>query len=358
MLRELQHKERPEYRMVACDTMTLLQLVCLKHTGEYLPTNFCNSTAWSYTLKDGKKQGKFNPYADNLLTNPFKTLTDTHPIQQKIMREVLHSELKQVFTFKVEIADIYAGMIGIDFRCLLTPDEIQALCWARKTILSQSGCGRYLIHNTNRDIPYWYIWLRDDLTELEVTDIANNPTRRRNFGHGWGESHLVLCLSMLTHNPRIKSVLEKFYADTDGKIKQLQKIVKGWATIVTTDHNYKDWIIEREVRKWRDKILPHRHGFPHCSAKGSRVSLGNYCIVNRIETGYGVPPVKRDTWLYWFMWKIIYDKYNQEEFNYAHRKRTNAKVNFWEHIKKDSGKYIPPDKSKHQERLVTSIIQQ
>ena len=346
--------------MVACDTMTLLQLACLKHTGEYLPISWSNSTAWSYTLKDGKKKGKFNPYADNLLTNPFKTLTDTHPIQQKIMREVLHSELKQVFTFKVEISDIYAGMIGIDFRCLLTPDEIQALCWARQTILNQSD---YLLRSISREVVYWYIWLNESLTQREVANIANHPRQRRNFGYGWGESHLVLCLSMLTYNPRIKSVLEKFYADTDGKILQLQKIVKGWARC-DKEHvsvaNYKDWIIEREIRKWRDKSLPYgARDYPHCCDRGSRVTLGRYYnIYHNLQTAYGIPPVKRDTWLYWFMWKIIYDNHSVEDIRLAHRKRTNAKVNFWEHIKKDSGKYIPPDKSKQQERLVTSIIQQ
>jgi len=335
--------------------MTLLQLACLKHTGEYLPSNIGNSTAWTYTLKDGKKKGKFNPYADNLLTNPFRTLTDTHPIQQKIMRNLLHSELKQVFTFKVELEDIYAGMIGIDFRCLLTPDEIQALSWARVTILNQSD---YLLRSVNRDIQYWYIWLNERLNQREIADIANHPRQRRNFGYGWGESHLVLCLSMLTYNPRIKSVLEKFYADTDGKILQLQKIVKGWARLdkeYVSVANYKDWIIERELAKWRNKQLPTA-GKPHSSLWGWRESMNKN--IYTLETGNGIPPVKRDTWLYWFMWKIIYDKHTVEDIRFAHRKRTNAKVNFWEYIKKESGKYIPPDKSKHQERLVTSILQQ
>jgi len=346
--------------MVASDTMTLLQLACLKHTGEYLPSNIGNSTAWSYTLKDGKKQGKFNPYADNLLTNPFRTLTDTHPIQQKIMRNLLHSELKQVFTFKVEISDIYAGMIGIDFRCLLTPDEIQALCWARTTILKQS---EYLLE-LSRDTQLWYIWLNESLNQREIADIANHPTRcGRSFGRDWGKNFLIMSLSMLTYNPRIKSVLDKFYADIDSKILQLQKIVKGWARLdreYVSAANYKDWIIEREVSKWRNRWVSYSiskgYQYPYCSHAGHRETIDG--TFNNLQTGYGIPPVKRDTWLYWFMWKIIYDKHTPEDIRFAHRKRTNAKVNFWEYIKKESGKYIPPDKSKHQERLVTSIIQQ
>lgn len=347
--------------MVACDTMTLLQLACLKHTGEYLPSNIGNSTAWSYTLKDGKKQGKFNPYADNLLTNPFRTLTDTHPIQQKIMRNLLHSELKQVFTFKVELEDIYAGMIGIDFRCLITPDEIQALCWARTAILNQS---EYLLE-LSRDIQLWYIWLNERLNQREIADIANHPRQRKSFGCDWGKNFLIMSLSMLSYNPRIKSVLNKYFTDTPDKIEKLQKIVKGWARLdreYVSVANYKDWVIEREVSKWRNKHLPcgfvsgYGYKYPYCSHAGYRDSIDG--TFNNSQTAYGIPQVKRDNWLYWFMWKIIYDKHTPEDIRFAHRKRTNAKVNFWEYIKKESGKYIPPDKSKHQERLVTSIIQQ
>jgi len=358
------------------DISTLLQLACLKHTGQYLPLNCSNSTAWTYTeelipveFADGdpvsytaKYRGKFNPYADNLLSNPFKSISDTHPIQHKIMRAVLHAELGEAFIRKVSINDIIRALTNSNHESGLTVEEREALIWARGKIIQQSESLREADHN-------FYNTIADD-------NCARGSLPYRH------QTQLQICLSMLSlFNPRLKTVLEKLNAEEKPITKKIQKILKFWEKAGKPQTQYENGAhvvvypptpqSQRQSRS--DPICVYlkrdlSYGtlitrMPQSSRWAKRDTLGDKSIQD-ITTQAGHPMVKKNTWYPWF---IFYSTYNQTDenqwgspsrFKDAHDQRSSTKTNWWEFIKKESGIYIPEDKSKHEQRLIQSILSQ
>jgi len=342
------------------DITTLLQLACLKHTGQYLPLNCGNSTAWTFTLEiapdtyEGKRRGKFNPYVDNLLTNPFKSLSDTHPIQHKIMREVLHAELREAFHEKVSIDDIIKALTNSDAEVGgLTEDERRALIWARLKIIQQS---EFLLESE----PTFYEWINEGTHQRHPT--YNN------------KRILILALTMLALiNPSIDTVMKKLNAKLSPSTIKIQKKLSWWRANTddqfTYNHNtdtttkvypptpktQKQHRSDRADIAIRDRFYPSP--MPASHPYGKRDSLGDKCI-NEITTCSGCPIVKKDTWYAWFIYHATYNHKAADDLSYAHRKRSTQKINWWDFIKKESGEYKPPNKSKHEERLIQSILSQ
>jgi len=279
------------------------------------------------------------------------------------MREVLHAELREVFIRKVSINDIILTLTGYNHDCGLTVEEREALIWARGKIIQQSESLLEADHN-----------FYNAINELSGGSL---PYRH--------QTQLKVCLSMLSlFNPRLKTVLEKLNAQEKPTTKKIQKILKFWAEWLVPQTQYEnggDVVVypptpqsQRQSRSdpicvaWREGyrcFSQHNHfgSSPQSSKWAKRDTLGDKSI-NDITTQAGHPMVKKNTWYAWFIYYATYNHTDENRFRGgsrfkdAHNQRTSAKTNWWEFIKKESGIYIPEDKSKHEQRLIQSILNQ
>tara|TARA_R110002096_G_scaffold3706_1_gene18294 strand:- start:3863 stop:4426 length:564 start_codon:yes stop_codon:yes gene_type:complete len=182
-------------------------------------------------------------------------------------------------------------------------------------------------------------------------------------------------------NPRLKTVLEKLNAEEKPITKKIQKILKFWATAATpqTQYENREHVVvypptpKTQLQSRSDPICVYLRRtlnwsiptaqYPQSLEWANRDTLGDKSIRD-ITTMAGHPMVKKNTWYPWF---IYYSTYNQTDenrwgshsrFKDAHDQRSSTKTNWWEFIKKESGIYIPEDKSKHEQRLIQSILNQ
>lgn len=106
-------------------TLSLLNLACIKHTGQSLPQSCLLETDWKYVKVNGEKVAVWSP---SPLANPLRVVYPNDDIEQKILRGIVVSELD--FTFNRVPKDVKEAKIDIavwfiigQYKILSTPTK-------------------------------------------------------------------------------------------------------------------------------------------------------------------------------------------------------------------------------------------
>lgn len=314
------------------DIGTILNLVCLKYTGQLLPVNWCGSPEWSYTTDPTDSQKKiaiYNPFVSTLLRNPFQFISDSHPIEHQIKRSMINDQIKLVFKKTITLDAIESAMKGkyphFEGCDSLTPMECQNL----RDIQLQLLCS----HAHDLFEPINDVCQRGALDRVMLSN--EDLPRYRSNAH---EIFIHTILLANSHNPYIRSILHTMTLEsTPSKwLKRCRRISKRCSYEFFSSINFNG----------RHKDRPEFGG----------QDWGD------ITTQDGLCPIKREHWYPWWIISLTSDCekfYGRPIAKYSHNRRTKAKINWWGYVKKESGCIIEyPDKEKHQERLVQSILAQ
>ena len=322
------------------DIGILLNLACVKYTGQSLPSNAETITAWTWSYNDPRdlnprtRKGKFNPYADNLLTNPFKVAYDYYPIEHKIKRSLINDAILNATSNILTPKALLKVMCGVSFPPVLTSLEVRNLMITRNNFIQ-------------------YAEMLDDLDHPQsFYDFINE--KKYNFKLGYNDNQKFWV--MIASNPQLKSVMDKVVGgrkDRD-KVKHiLERYTKGRYDY---EEKYKG-VNNAKYNYWRrDPSLRHQS-------------------IRSKQTGDLIPAVKQADWVEWFWWYINDREDYRPSSNYsnprylprlklAHSKRSKiGGKNFWGTIAAASGKYnrkekSPQDKKDYEQRLVNCILTQ
>ena len=333
------------------DIGTLLNLACLKHTGQTLPVNWGGSPEWSYTLdpdSPDKKIAKYNKFASRLLLNPTIHISDSHPIEQKIKRAMITDEINKVFLVKITSADIWRAMkrpthagLGDTF----TSAQSLALKNIRDSMLPHINL---LIDADGYD------YSRGVCDKFKDDDCYDPPTN-----HHYDKFIAIILVSNAT-NPYIREILKTMKADKEyNNTRSTKKILK----IIGADGKRPDgeFVVRRPIdnsQRYQKKAV----------FQGDKLSM--------VETMDSICPVSRKLWYAWWLITIATstpeDRHRgvfrirnirNDNIRISYRRRSNAKTDWWDYIKKESGSLALeqtdyPDKETHEERLINSIFQQ
>lgn len=338
---------------MANDPLTLVNLACVKYTGVPLPVNYNGSPEWSYELVDGKKRAKYNPYKSTLLSNPFVTISDSHPIQQKIKRNMIVGELNRMFQRDLQYEEILDALCGKVGHPLLPDDSL--IPWDERNTLRMIGLNYLSWRNINEGIEllghkrYFIndLWDLDDAGDYEEL---------------------------------VKVKLRAHYASTilnDIIIQNRDRLPQTYQLLV--DRHRPD---KEKIRKITERLCKESHwcsreppagdvmgsSFLLCGLtsidkdkRRSRMSIGRR-LLNNISTANDYPIVKKDTWWGWFYLYLNIGTYQDATLPEVNRKRSTQKVNWWGDVKRQSGKYDPRvyqhEKTNYKKRLMGSILNQ
>lgn len=317
------------------DIGTILNLVCLKHTGQLLPVNWCGSPEWRYILTEGDntpKRAIYNPLASTLLRNPFQFISDSHPIEHQIKRSMINDQIKLVFQKTITFDAIENAMKGenpFTEGCeSLTPNQRYQLHKIRDGILRLSDKFKPI-----NDL----VGSRSEVTDRLALSNADQPRYRSTYYEIF--IHSIL-LANAQHTPHINDILNTMTLESDPPkwLRQCRRIVECCG---------------------HDETL---RGIQHRKRRVVRDSFGgrSWCDVSTREEF--LCPIKREFWYPWLLIQIDNHNthgYQRSQTRRSHNRRSTGKTNWWGYIKNESGSIIPyPDKETHEERLVKSILTQ
>ena len=338
---------------MANDPLTLVNLACVKYTGVPLPVNYNGSPEWSYKLVDGKKRAKYNPYKSTLLSNPFVTISDSHPIEQKIKRNMIVGELNRMFQRDLQYEDILSSLCGKVGHPFITDDNI--ILWDERMVLRMIGLNYLSWHNINEGIVLpnrrW-----EFTNELDALNYADNY------------EELARVKLNDIHAASFKLNLN------DIIIQNRDRLPQTYQLLVDRHRPDKEKIRKITERLWRETHPHTNSGLDVMGASAllcgltsidkdkrrSRMSIGRQ-LLNAISTNQDYPIVKKDTWWGWFYLYLNVGTYQDATLPEVNRKRSN-KNNWWGEVKKQSGKYDPRvyqhEKTNYKKRLMGSILNQ
>ena len=325
------------------ETFILLNLACLKYTGCYLPSNATPVKEWSYETDEfGIRRGKFNPFADTLLTNPFRTAYDTYPIEHKIKRYLINTSILEAFAEPLTCCNLLRVACGVKINLGLTDKEVYDLIETRNN----------------------YIRFSEILTDLDKSHYFPNNQydiiNEKKYEKLKIENNKHIFLQTLAGNPKLASVLEKYAkSNTKDKTKRIVRLLKS------TD-NYTP--IRRDDDRGRfnkGDIVGYRRRPNDWITKTPEDRL------RLISTQDLIPKLKRSDWIDWFWIYTNYIGYPDRFINIkeVHRRRATNKVNWWGYIKDNSAKLpeLPENKKEwgeykkkqrldFEKKLVSSIM--
>lgn len=293
------------------ETFTILNLACLKYTGCYLPSNATPVKEWSYETDEfGIKRGKFNPFADTLLTNPFRTAYDTHPVEHKIKRHLINTSILEAFAEPLSCDNLLRVMCGKKINLGLTDKEVGELIETRNNYI------RFSELLTDLDRSYYF--------PNDQYDIINEKKYKKLKT----ENNKHIFLQTLAGNPKLASVLEKYAkSNTKTKASRIVSLLRSTDTFTPIRR------ADDRGRYGEGDIIGYRR-YPNdfqTRTPGDRLS--------KISTSDGFPKIKRSDWIDWF-W--IYTNFlggrSCLTLFEVHRRRSNNQVNWWGYIKDNSAK--------------------
>ena len=340
---------------MANDPLTLVNLACVKYTGVPLPVNYNGSPEWSYKLVDGKKRAKYNPYKSTLLSNPFVTISDSHPIEQKIKRNMIVGELNRMFQRDLNYEDILSSLCDKVGHPFITDDNV--IPWDERMVLRMIGLNYLSWHNINEGIvlPNRRWEFTQDLDALNDADnyealarVKLNDNYSASFKLNLNDiiiqnrDRLPQTYQLLVdrHRPdkeKIRKISERLYKETPWlRLREREGDVMGASFLLCGITS-----IDKDKRR-------------------SRMSIGR-SLLNAISTNQDYPIVKKDTWWGWFYLYLNVGTYQEATLPEVNIKRSN-KNNWWGEVKKQSGKYDPRvyqhEKTNYKKRLMGSILNQ
>jgi hypothetical protein len=286
----------------------------------------------------GKKRANYNPYAGRLLTNPFGYVSDSHPIEHQIKRAMITDELKSVVTPTLKLTHIAMGMMLKKSSYPISTFQAIKLSQIRDSILAVRGAHEG--EDTSFSFRNFIMWLEGD-----GMDDPCRPFRLRNNGDL--RANLLLILHANSHNRYIKELCDIFGAQahpskTRKKINRITK--KKWRPMPQPENQHADNQLDS-------------NDLPCLRYSQSRTCDGRE--FHQLVTQEAVPLVKRATWMpYFWMSRNPQTSINPYQLRRANNRRSTPKINWWEFIKGQSGKYKPVDKSQHEQRLIASILNQ
>lgn len=342
---------------MANDPLTLVNLACVKYTGVPLPVNYNGSPEWSYKLVDGKKRAKYNPYKSTLLSNPFITISDSHPIEQKIKRNMIVGELNRMFGRDLHYEDILSSLCGKVGHPFITDDSV--IPWDERMVLRMIGLNYLSWHNINEGIVLpvrqWEFTIElDALNDAdnyeELARVKLNDIHAASFKRNLND----IIIQNRDRLPQTYQLLVDRHRPDKEKIRKI------------TERLYKETPWPREVRGSLGEVFGSSSLFCGLTSidkdkRRSRESIGR-ALLNDISTNSDYPIVKKDTWWDWFYLYFNIGTYQEYTLPEVNRKRSTKKVNWWGEVKKQSGKYDPRvyqhEKRNYNQRLMGSILNQ
>ena len=331
------------------DPIYLVNLACLKHTGVTLPVNFNGSPEWSYTIelvgeeldgvREGKKKGKYNPYKSTLLRYPFLSISDSHPLEQKIKRAMIVSELNEAFSPDIKYSHITGSLVG----------DVNAI-----------GV-----------IPRWEINI---LTKIGGK-ILHTPVGERPLTHGHRYLYDMLIGDRINYTDEDDAVISGYLIDiifyNKDRLPKTFKLLKD--KLQPSPSKEKVKTITKKFWKKTKIVLINPTGTRSMGAhalKQGKTNIDRLLLNNRanrhnlrlISTNGDYPLTKRDTWLEFFSEYFHNKSWFIHTLAEIHDKRSNTKVNWWGEVKKQSGRYdyraTLLKKKGYENRLMTSILNQ
>jgi len=328
------------------DPLILVNLACYKHTGCLLPVSYNGSNEWSYELVDGKKKAKYNPYKSTLLRNPFVTAYDTHPIEQQIRRSMIVGEIKHIFKPEIEYIHILMALGGEVGHPLIQDDSV--IPWDERRVLQQIGLN-YInwLHDDNNLLTHDMVDLARRIEDIDDGDFHEPDGREYCFL----KSLNTLVVLNQDRLPKTYEALKdkKNPDDVKEKVKNIHK------RLIQKQRNNGGWRNQGASNLYggaTDIDILNRKSY----RRQGVLDLDYYSTENQY------PKVKRADWWCWF-----YIYFNNQTSSYnslpeVHRKRSTTKVNWWEEVKKQSGRYsLSAHKDKklgYEKRLMESILKQ
>mgnify|MGYP006908227332 FL=1 len=310
------------------DIGVLLNLACLKYTGCYLPSNAEAVKEWSYETDEfGIRRGKFNPFADTLLTNPFRTAYDSYPIEHKIKRQLITDEIKEIAAKPITAGNILKVMCGKKIDLGFTESERYALIKARNNFIRFAEFVDTDGYNSKYDI----------INEKKYKELDNDER------HGW-TTWFRCALAM---NPDLATITEKYAADKLNKRKKkYREIRKAYKPVGSGSP-------EKIYSDKHEGVIGFEYGDYGLHRKPQRIK--------DITTDALFPVVGKKHQSPWFWYWVKNNTgreatYYRNELKRVNNKRSTNKFNWWEYIKKESGWYIPEDKTNHEKRVLTAIM--
>lgn len=341
---------------MANDPLTLVNLACVKYTGVPLPVNYNGSPEWSYKLVDGKKRAKYNPYKSTLLSNPFVTISDSHPIEQKIKRNMIVGELNRMFQRDLNYEDILSSLCDKVGHPFITDDSL--IPWDERMVLRMIGLNYLSWRNINEgiELPHQKHSFTQDLNDLydadnyeELVKVKLNTHYARSLTTNLNDiiiqnrDRLPQTYQLLVdrHRPdkeKIRKITERLCKESpSASLRLAAGDVMGSSFLLCGLTS-----IDKDNRR-------------------SRMSIGR-ALLNDISTNQDYPIVKKDTWWGWFYLYLNVGTYQDATLPEVNRKRSTKKVNWWGEVKKQSGKYDPRvyqhEKTNYKKRLMGSILNQ
>lgn len=327
------------------DPIYLVNLACLKHTGVTLPVNFNGSPEWSYTIeldgvREGKKKGKYNPYKSTLLRYPFLSISDSHPLEQKIKRAMIVSELNEAFSPDIKYSHITGSLVGdINAIGVIPRWEINILTKIGGKIFAGDPSGLTHGHRYLYDMLIGRRGSPDALSDEDDSVISGYLADIIFYNKDRLPKTFKLLKDKLHPPPskaKVKTITKKFWTKT--KIV----LINPTGTRAMGAHALK------QGKTNIDRLLlnnrANRHNLRMISTKGD------------------YPLTKRDTWLEFFSEYFHNKSWFIHTLAEIHDKRSNTKVNWWGEVKKQSGRYdyryAHLKKKGYENRLMTSILNQ
>lgn len=355
------------------DLGVLLNLACLKYTGNPLPDE-CFTNDWKYKIVNGKKVGVYK-IPHYIFKSPFYTQS-YNPIPLQLKRKIVLDEFKEIVNSKK-----YEGLTLIDFMynsyyhnisLVYDDDKIRKRNYTE--ILTDNVLDKFdtqikpFINNYVMNFNGEGKKLRR--TEFSVSlgqSIAdyfsdNNSLREEdcpNPNHRFTTYSDDKLLTMIT--PIVKLI---FYNQRDWNIELDSELVKALKFYFEFDKTWED--NNKILRILNSKGVKYRGSTHTTYTNIYHLSNSNYDLFNQAVCDNDNVSQKKAFWsqYFWSLMNTEFNRYYFEEELYRQQslkgrlleKFTIIRKNWWKFVKEDSGCYYPLNKKEFTNRFLMNLM--
>ena len=355
------------------DLGVLLNLACLKYTGNPLPDE-CFTNDWKYKIVNGKKVGVYK-IPHYIFKSPFYTQS-YNPIPLQLKRKIVLDEFKEILNSKK-----YEDLTLIDFMYKSYYDNISLVyddSKIRKRNYTELLTDNVLDKFDTQIKPFINQYVKD------FNIIAKQQNNHRFFTCGDDIANYFNGRNSLTEeNGEGDGVVLRYKGTEEQLIRYLTPIVK------LIFLNYRDWNIELDselvkalkfyfeidntitsnsnILKILDCSYLNYRGSTHTTYTNIyHLSQSNYYLFREAVCDNDNVSQKKAFWsqYFWTLMNTEFSRYYLEEELYREQSvkgrvlesYTIIRKNWWKFVKEDSGCYYPLDKKEFTNRFLMNLM--